>query len=293
MRLRYLLPVLFIAAFTVLTIYVSGENRPDSFETNKKTIILRKIGHEILLNAKDSHSRVLPIKEISDQEFQISFENPVSLMPDSVVNIVNRVVKDYHLPEYAVTITDCLKKETVYGFTISSSGNDSNIVPCLGRELPKDCYNINILLAARQKEDFKNLYYATAAIVVAASIFFWLRFRSKRKPEPGTASPENDEKKNTVRLGKYMFYAEQQYLELNGEKTVLTNKEARLLSLLATAPNTVIERNLLQKEVWGNEGVIVTRSLDMFISKLRKKLTGDMNIKIVNVHGKGYKLEII
>ena len=94
-------------------------------------------------------------------------------------------------------------------------------------------------------------------------------------------------------LGKYFFYPEQQFLELNGEKTALTNKEARLLYILTNSPNTVVERNLLQKEVWENEGVIVTRSLDMFISKLRKKLNGDTNVKILNAHGKGYKLEII
>ena len=48
----------------------------------------------------------------------------------------------------------------------------------------------------------------------------------------------------------------------------------------------------MQKEVWENEGVIVTRSLDMFISKLRKKLNKDPLVNIVNIHGIGYKLEI-
>jgi len=65
-----------------------------------------------------------------------------------------------------------------------------------------------------------------------------------------------------------------------------------VLQILAGKPNSIIERDSIQKEVWENEGVIVTRSLDMFISKLRKKLIADELVKIVNVHGKGYKLEI-
>lgn len=286
MRFSYL-PVLIIPVFTILAVYVSGENATDSYEVNKEMIVLRKIGHEILLNAGDSHSRVLPIRKISSQEFRVSFENALSLMPDSVVTIVQKIAKENKLPEFSVNILDCREKETVYGFAISPNDAD-NMVPCLGRELPKDCYHINLLFPTRQKQGFRNGYYIAAALVIAATLFFLLRFRNKKRPapDPGPA-------KDAVQLGNYFFYPEQQYLELNGEKTALTHKEARLLYILANTPNTVVERNLLQKEVWENEGVIVTRSLDMFISKLRKKLNGDTNVKIVNAHGKGYKLEII
>ena len=73
---------------------------------------------------------------------------------------------------------------------------------------------------------------------------------------------------------------------------MLTPKESKLLHILSLSPNVVIDRSILQKEIWENEGVIVTRSLDMFISKLRKKLDKDASITIVNIHGVGYKLEI-
>jgi Transcriptional regulatory protein, C terminal len=287
MRLKFL-SVFFIPALTILAVYVSGETAADSFEANKEMIVLRKIGHEILLNSGDSHSRVLPIRKISSQEFRVSFENAFSLMPDSVIRIVDKIAKENKLAEFSVNILDCQEKETVYGFAISSLNDGDNILPCLGRELPKDCYHISILFPARQKQGLRNLYYIAAALVIAASLYFLQRFRYKKRP-----APDPGPVKEAVQLGKYFFYPEQQYLELNGEKTALTNKEARLLYILANAPNTVVERDLLQKEVWENEGVIVTRSLDMFISKLRKKLNGDTNIKIVNAHGKGYKLEIV
>jgi len=69
-------------------------------------------------------------------------------------------------------------------------------------------------------------------------------------------------------------------------------KENKILLILAQSPNTVIERARLQKEIWEDEGVIVGRSLDMFISKLRKKLEIDPSIQLVNIHGKGYRLEV-
>ena len=79
---------------------------------------------------------------------------------------------------------------------------------------------------------------------------------------------------------------------INGKTIGLTRTETRVLGIFALSPNEIIERSRLQKEIWEDEGVIVGRSLDMFISKLRKKLEPDPNIKIAVIRGKGYKLEI-
>jgi DNA-binding response OmpR family regulator len=85
---------------------------------------------------------------------------------------------------------------------------------------------------------------------------------------------------------------ETRVLKLNSTNIELTRTEARVLRIFALSPNEVIERSRLQKEIWEDEGIIVGRSLDMFISKLRKKLEFDPTIKIVVIRGKGYKLEI-
>ena len=81
-------------------------------------------------------------------------------------------------------------------------------------------------------------------------------------------------------------------LMINGKTIDLTRTETRVLRIFALSPNEAIERSRLQKEIWEDEGVIVGRSLDMFISKLRKKLEVDSKVKIVNIRGKGYKLDI-
>ena len=70
----------------------------------------------------------------------------------------------------------------------------------------------------------------------------------------------------------------------------LTDKECRILELLNKNFGELIPRETLMQEVWINEGVITGRSLDMFVSKLRKKLSSDPELSITNVHGKGYKL---
>jgi DNA-binding response OmpR family regulator len=79
---------------------------------------------------------------------------------------------------------------------------------------------------------------------------------------------------------------------INGKTIDLTRTETRLLLIFALSPNETIARSRLQKEIWEDEGVIVGRSLGMFISKLRKKLELDPNINIVVKRGEGYKLEI-
>ena len=85
---------------------------------------------------------------------------------------------------------------------------------------------------------------------------------------------------------------ESQQLVAGSSIIPLTAKEAKLLYVFANAQLELIDRDQLMKEVWEDEGVIVGRSLDMFVSKLRKKLQADPRVSILNVHGKGYKLVI-
>lgn len=91
-------------------------------------------------------------------------------------------------------------------------------------------------------------------------------------------------------IGKYQFDQRNMNLVFENEKIELSSKESDLLLLLYNAANTTLERGDILKNVWGDEGNYIGRTLDVFISKLRKKLEADTNIKIVNVRGVGYKL---
>lgn len=110
--------------------------------------------------------------------------------------------------------------------------------------------------------------------------------KKKRKTITDTAS------NNSLSLGRFTFYPEQNKLIKEAEEIPLSNKECELLTIFIDKPNEVIKREELMKKVWEENGVVVGRSLDTYISKLRKKLKDDTSIKITNIHGVGYKLEI-
>ena len=77
------------------------------------------------------------------------------------------------------------------------------------------------------------------------------------------------------------------------KEIALSKKECELLEIFIANANQVVKREELTKRVWEDNGVIVGRSLDTYISKLRKKLQQDKSIKLTNIHGVGYKLEIL
>ena len=91
-------------------------------------------------------------------------------------------------------------------------------------------------------------------------------------------------------IGQYTFDARKQML-MHGETEVkLTTKESELLRLLASNANKVLERNYALKAIWIDDNYFNARSMDVYITKLRKHLKEDPTVEIINVHGKGYKL---
>ncbi|HZH71480.1 MAG TPA: response regulator transcription factor [Mariniphaga sp.] len=91
-------------------------------------------------------------------------------------------------------------------------------------------------------------------------------------------------------LGKYTFDTRKQTL-MDGDKTVkLTTKESDLLKLLCQNANKVLERNYALKSIWIDDNYFNARSMDVYITKLRKHLKDEPSVEIINVHGKGYKL---
>ncbi|MBQ3617871.1 MAG: response regulator transcription factor [Bacteroidales bacterium] len=92
-------------------------------------------------------------------------------------------------------------------------------------------------------------------------------------------------------LGKYSFDCNKQQLQFeNDEPEKLTTKENDLLRLLCVNINKVLERNYALKQIWDDDNYFNARSMDVYITKLRKKLSNDPTIEILNIHGKGYKL---
>jgi DNA-binding response OmpR family regulator len=94
------------------------------------------------------------------------------------------------------------------------------------------------------------------------------------------------------KLGEYSFDFPAQTISIDDKSQTLTHREAAVLQLLSERKNEVVERNYILEKLWGREDFFTGRSLDVFISKLRKKLSGTDNVEIINVRGFGYKLVI-
>jgi hypothetical protein len=276
--------MLLLFAFVICAAF--SINGDDDFNVARKEVLLRKIGHEVLLQAGDSTSRVLPVQKIADNEYQIRFENELTFQPDSLMATTQRLLaNDPQGSDYVVNVFNCTNPGVFYAFAISKK-KSNNIVACSKRKQPTGCYLINIKFKPAGSYMVNKGYLWGGIPLLAFVGFVFLRSARQRKPSI------DEQAGNTITLGTVLFNATERQLIINDKIIDLTGTETRLLRILASSPNETIARNRLQKEIWEDEGVIVGRSLDMFISKLRKKLEAEPDINIVVVRGKGYKLEI-
>ncbi|MDO4779520.1 MAG: response regulator transcription factor [Bacteroides sp.] len=94
----------------------------------------------------------------------------------------------------------------------------------------------------------------------------------------------------TYKLGQFTFDTQKQLLTIGGNQTKLTTKESELLSLLCAHANDILQRDFALKTIWIDDNYFNARSMDVYITKLRKHLKADDSIEIINIHGKGYKL---
>ena len=275
--------LLLLLVSVICAAFVIEDN--NDFNGSRREILLRKLGHELLLQSGDSTSRVLPVKMISEYEYQVGFEKDLTFKPALLVNTTRRLLaKDPQAVNYVVNVLNCGSSNVTYGFAISKNKKD-DIVACIGREQPKACYRINIKFKPTGNTVANNRYFLGSLPFLALVGFIFFK---SGKPQRVSADNHDNE---VLTLGSASFDLKNRKLIIKQKETDLTATESRLLLIFAQSPNTTIERSRLQKEIWEDEGVIVGRSLDMFISKLRKKLEPDPDINIVVIRGKGYKLE--
>lgn len=288
--------IVLLLCFTMLAaVPQAGAQRP--VDEQHISVTMRMIGHQMLLETGDSTSRVLPI-QIEGNTYRINFETSLGLEPDKLVQLVDSLVSNGNIAEsYRVEIQDCDDKQVVYSFEMSRPGK-KEIIPCRGRELPVSCYfmvftilehapwitpgnSANSNKAFTSSAGYLPMAVSAALLMVITSVWFYFRKR-----------PVSKVNNQLLTLGTYGFDTRNMALSLKGETTELTAKESDLLLLLYNFSNTTVKRETILNRVWGDEGDYIGRTLDVFISKLRKKLEADPALKIVNVRGVGYKLVV-
>ncbi|WP_339753578.1 winged helix-turn-helix domain-containing protein [uncultured Winogradskyella sp.] len=223
---------------------------------------------------------------MESHKFQLEFSNTLFIEPGTLVTIIQNSFLISQLPEYyRVEVLQCSDSEVAYSYQMSAE-LESTIIPCAGRYLQKDCYVIQVKFT-NNTAGFKMSKIITYSIILLVLIGFGFLIYKKVKSD--TTKQDNEA---IERLGSFYFYPEQNKLVKEAEEISLSKKECELLELFVARPNEIIKRNELTKRVWEDNGVFVGRSLDTYISKLRKKLKSDNSIKLTNVHGIGYKLEV-
>jgi DNA-binding response OmpR family regulator len=102
--------------------------------------------------------------------------------------------------------------------------------------------------------------------------------------------PENPDELQIIKIGNFVFEVDHQRLWINGEEKKLTTRETELLLMLVNKKNDVLERGYALKKIWGDDSYYNARSMDVYLTKLRKLFSSDPSIQIVNIHGIGFKL---
>ena len=247
---------------------------------------LRQVGDRLLTQLGDSTSRVLPVQR-EGGTYVISFEAPLSIEPNILVHHFESVVRNKSLSvHYLVEVRTCQTKDVVYSYEMEHF-EQTDLVPCGQRALPEDCYQVLFtamdelpVVKPTQGNAIPVWVWVLVGLLFVAMVFFMLRNRP-------TAAKEDPD---LIRLGRFAFDTRNSELVLEDYRIELSAKEADLLMLLHGAANQQVEREVILNKVWGDEGDYVGRTLDVFISKLRKKLQPDPGLKIVNIRGVGYKL---
>ena len=260
-------------------------NKNNEIPENHLEVVLRNLGHQLLLTAKDSTSRVLPVKKLNENTYQVSFQNDFSFISDTLINLVQRTFKKNALStDYIVSLKNCEKKETVFAFEINSQTGD--LTGCRGRTLEVGCYTIEIDFLKKGKFNF---FWLLLLIIPLSLVGFYVKNKFRKKEEKEPIFDNND----YIQLGSFQFYADNNVLKIENKSITLSEKETKALKIFAENINQIVEREKLMKEIWEDEGIVViSRNVDVLVSKLRKKLIDDNSIKFINVHGKGYKFII-
>jgi DNA-binding winged helix-turn-helix (wHTH) protein len=287
MKLRKILIIgsFFVAVLAAIMLLIPNKENENNADLVK--ISLRDVGNQLLLCNQDSTSLILPIQKIDELKYQLSFEKALSIHPDSLVVIVAESFKKTNLPtEYQIEVKQCEDDEVAYSY-LKFPNEEKSIVPCIGRTLPQKCYTIEVLFLEKIAT---SSYQVLWILLLFLSLVLVIILLSKKRIKKQTETKLTDT--DCISLGKFQFYPNENKLVTETNEINLSKKEVELLTIFVANPNKIIKREELSKQVWEDQGVFVGRSLDTYISKLRKKLSDDETIKLTNIHGIGYNLEI-
>jgi len=267
--------------------YAAEDIDPDQDEVR-----LRLMGHEILKAIGDDSSRILPLLQIEGTEYILGFERVFSFVPDSIIHVVRKHLEGASFSRaYLFQVMECETSDIVYSFAIDPATH-RQVIPCEGRAAPEACYKMRVVFK-HPASAFKWYGYLLFPLFMSAGYLLKKRTTSRAPfSGPRPADQKDSPSNQIIFLGRFCFNPLDRTLFMEDREIPLSGKESELLAQFAQAPNQLISRDQLMKTIWEDQGIFVGRSLDVFVSRLRKKLSLDHTVKLIGVHGKGYKLQI-
>lgn len=288
--------VLGLGLIVLLLSVTRGEADTVTLSREQEQLALRQIGHEYLQCMGDSTSTLPAVKAFAEGGYLLALERTIDY--DQLVATTAAVMS--RLPVkvgYSLALTDCVSEEIFLGnFSSLASLNDSFNVACSGRDQPERCANVLLGFASNTPQKDSHFPWWMFGLSLMAYGCF-LAVRGPASPaltgeETLSVSAKQAKDAFTAFARNASFNPTAQILTINGEKQALTYRETQLLRYLVQRPNEVLSRTDIHDAVWGSEGIMVGRSLDVFVSRLRKKLQAAEGASIQTVHGVGYRFRV-
>ena len=272
-----------VACFLLVIAVLIFRTPSEKMISEQTHLAIRSIGDGLLRSNGDFSTPIPPVRRIASETFLLTFDKPIAIDPDSLAHLALKYLPAEIATKSIVNVSDAATEEVVYGFEIDHIRKKE--IPCLGRRLPSSNYTISVSLYNEQK--IMMIYANVPAVsTMSASIliaFLGLMFVKKKSP--------NAERSDGMEWNGIQLDMERNRINTHQEVIQLTEKETQILAILFEHVDHLVPREVFLEQIWHKEGVVTDRSLDMYISRLRKKMKVLPNVQIANQHGKGYYLK--
>jgi LPXTG-motif cell wall-anchored protein len=264
----------------------AAQKSPEDFSPEKVNLALRRTADGLLCLSGDSTSRIPAIEQTGEGIWKVQIDQAFNY--DQLPALLQSSLDLYGIQRpYEVAVRRCFDGIIDLGYHQQDFVQNS-VVPCGGRETPSGCHFIEITFAENGENKSFGLAIAGLLLLLSGGLAGFLFFRRQNKIP---VSPEAAGEPDWLAFGNSSLDVAGQVLLCGGVQQALTFRETKLLRLFATNPDRLLERDFILQQVWADEGIMVGRSVDVFVSRLRKKLSADQSVGIAAVHGVGYRLE--
>lgn len=253
-------------------------------------LAMRRAVHQLKLQNGDSVSTVKSVQQIDATSFSIELDQVFDYaeLPQLLQQSfdLHKIEKSYN-----VSVLDCGSDKILLGYSYLDLASKEG-VPCAGRTKEPGCYILRVSFLPEEKTGGSTgTWWLIPAGVLLSGLGF-VAWRKSGQPEQIVSKTEEATSDSRIRFGVSQLDMSNLMLYSGDKKHNLTYREAKLLRLFVCHQNQIIERDFILKAVWEDEGITVGRSVDVFVSRLRKLLSEDTSLKIAAVHGIGYRMEV-